>query len=264
MNERNIHFDSQNKNIILPVQEDDFRKFISGLLGKPQKNESRYDITFTLDITDIENIYYLVNQRVMQQNEAILALFSISMYYDDNTSVTMNSIDDFMSYKELRPLSVVNIIISWVYLLKFQDRSVSERQMIDVAISTENSMVINSKPSETGSLSRIFKTPKEYNVLVSISHTARTWAADISNLLDGQIKKWDIGKFSDSIILQNKGKIIIGTLLTFASTMIYWIYLDNTAERIKINKYIDNASKSNIDQKIQFLFDMKIVDLEKK
>lgn len=53
--------------VILPCEPEEFREFISGLLGKPQTITKHMAGPFELTTRDIENFYHLVVQRVSQQ-----------------------------------------------------------------------------------------------------------------------------------------------------------------------------------------------------
>ena len=118
----------QRYTVTLPFPPEAFREFISGLLGQPQTLERRFLGTFELSRPDVETIFHLVDQRVKQQNEASLIQFTIKIIYDDNSSVLLNSIDDFVRYTEVRPVVSVAAHLSWTYLIKFQDRAVPEKQ----------------------------------------------------------------------------------------------------------------------------------------
>lgn len=113
--ETSIRVKSQQE-VILPVSEEDFAKFIAGLLGKPRTIEDFFEGPFDLSKEDIENCFHLVNQRVTQQNKATLIQFSVRVAYDDDTSVLLNNLDDFSSYREVRPLVSVSANLSWNYL----------------------------------------------------------------------------------------------------------------------------------------------------
>jgi hypothetical protein len=49
--------------VILPCEPEDFREFISGLLGKPQTITKHIPGPFELTRHDIEDFYHLVVQR---------------------------------------------------------------------------------------------------------------------------------------------------------------------------------------------------------
>src|SRR5258708_6738933 len=89
--------------VVLPCAPEDFTEFVSGLLGKAQTIEKVFAGAFEINADDIVNTFHLVNQRVHQQNEASLVQFTVRIVYDDDSSVLLNSLEDFVHYSEIRP-----------------------------------------------------------------------------------------------------------------------------------------------------------------
>ncbi|MCJ7482116.1 MAG: hypothetical protein MUO31_04040, partial [Thermodesulfovibrionales bacterium] len=169
--------------IILPCNQKDFGEFVSGLLGKPQTIERSFWGTYELTEDDIQNTYHLVEQRVHQQNDAVLIQFSLKVIYNDNSSVLHNSLQDFLLYREVRPLVPISIHLSWIYLIKFRDKSISEKQVIEMTFGMpkDEPPIYLSYPS-----TRYHRYERLINI--RISHTGRTWATDIESLLSGHVE----------------------------------------------------------------------------
>src|SRR5712691_8863385 len=119
--------------VMIPCAQEDFAKFISGLLGKRQTLSRLHRAPFDVSRKEIENTYHLVHQRVTQQNEASLVQFTVRIVYDDDSSVLLNSFDDFLHYNEIRPLASIGAHLSWTYLIRFPDRKSPEKQEIEVS-----------------------------------------------------------------------------------------------------------------------------------
>ncbi|WP_146188307.1 hypothetical protein [Methylosinus sporium] len=168
--------------VMLPCSPDSFGEFISGLLGKPQVIEGYVDGYFELSRDDIVNIFHLVNQRIAQQNEAQLIQFSVLISYDDNSTVILNSLQDFMTYAEVKSRVSIGFQLSWTYLVKFIGKQVPEKQTIDVSYRTGRLSRYSSRlttSSEKGELYNGF--------YFRICHTARSWGVDIESLLTGHL-----------------------------------------------------------------------------
>ncbi len=176
---------SEDFGITLPIRREDFRDFISSLLGKPQTISKRIKGPFDLGKGDIENFFHLVVQRVRQQNDATLVQFTVELIYDDNSTVLLNSLEDFLNYNEVRPVVSEAVHLSWIFLLRFQDKTTYERQQIDVSIVTEHTMSLSLEEFHGPIFSAIHQL-KGF-IGFRISHTARTWGADIEALLTGHI-----------------------------------------------------------------------------
>lgn len=170
--------------IVLPCDTQQFGDFVSSLLGKPQTIMCAYSGPFEVNRHDIENFYHLVIQRVTQQNEATLLQFTTRIVYDDGSSVLLNSLQDFQDYAEVRPLVSTGVHLSWSFLVKFQDRKIPEKQEIDVSIVSEGERVLG----DGCSFPFVVPGVAPVGIATRISHTARTWGADIEAMLSGHIR----------------------------------------------------------------------------
>lgn len=173
--------------IVLPCSAENFREFISGLLGQPQEIDGGEFGSFCIDKKQVEQIYHLVSQRVYQQNGVHPIAVSVRIAYDDGTSINLNSFNDFQSYNEPKPVVSTECHITFVYLIKFPTTSAPERQEITVSFVS----------SQESSRRRHFATFAESPFALfargyigyRIKYTARTWGADVESLLKNYIKE---------------------------------------------------------------------------
>lgn len=173
--------------VMIPCRQEEFADFISGLLGKPQTFGRVFADAYELTRRGVVNTFHLVDQRVRQQNEAVLIQFTVRISYDDNSSVLLNSFEDFTRYNEVRPLISVGAHLMWTYLIRFADRKVPEKQQIDITFSAGMGGTVVSIEEDPP----IFEESSwlgRGHVATRISHTARTWGVDIDSLLEGHIK----------------------------------------------------------------------------
>ena len=122
--------------VVLPCGPEEFREFISGLLGKPQTINKGFRGSFEIQKQDIENLHHLIIQRVTQQNEATLIQFTARIIFDDHSSVLLNSLSDFLHYNEVRPISSTDVHLTWSFLVRFLDRDAPEKQDIEISFLT--------------------------------------------------------------------------------------------------------------------------------
>lgn len=173
--------------VMLPCGADDFKDFISGLLGKPQTIDRQIDGPFELDRDDVQNLHALIEQRVLSQNDGALMQFTARILYDDNSSVLLNSIDDFVSYNEVKPLISESLVLTWVFLLKFRGRSVPEKQTIDIRFGSNHNFFVGVR---VGIISpEMYPAGRGNDMSFRVSHTDRSWGADIDALLTGSLEK---------------------------------------------------------------------------
>lgn len=171
--------------IVLPCSQEDFKDFISGLLGKPETIEKSLFGTFEITAHDVENTFHLLDQRIHQQNEATLIQFTIKLVYSDGSAITLSSLDDFLRYTEIRPLISVAVHLSWVYLIKFQDKQFPEKQQIQMSMIA--SPVIRRRLIESDHVILHGDLDFDSHIKIIINHTARTWGIDIESLLTGHV-----------------------------------------------------------------------------
>lgn len=249
--------------VTLPCRPNDFKDFISNLLGKPQTIEKYFSKgTFTVNQDDILNTFHLVDQRINQQNEATLVQFTIKIIYHDDSSVTLNSLSDFTHYNEIRPIRSESVHLTWVYLVKFQKKNAPEKQQIDIRFSTDRDggEIVH----EDGIIIRRGK--RWYgpgHISFRISHTERTWGVDIESLLTGHIKTLlkPQGKTSD-FITKHSGKIgfLIGvSFIASAIAVVFYSIKKFTNSYLSEFVNISNKTLSASDllsQKVDFLIEI--------
>lgn len=172
--------------VVLHCSSDDFRNFISGLLGRPQTISKDFRGAFDITAEHVQDLHSLITQRVYQQNKASLIQFTAKIVFDDNSSVLLNSLKEFMTYREVRPISSNQLHLTWSFLVEFQDKRVPEKQEI------ETSFIAGGGPlpiyDEDIPAIPPWKLYKGGFINLRIRHTARTWGSDIEALLSGHIK----------------------------------------------------------------------------
>jgi hypothetical protein len=231
--------------VILPCEPDQFRNFISGLLGRPQTINRNSRGAHELTRADIENLYHLLDQRITSQNEGTLIQFTARIRYDDNSSVLLNSFEDFQVYNEVRPLISTGVALSWTFLIKFRNKKFPERQQIDIDVGVSDRYGF--VPFERLGVSGYFH--------VQINHTDRSWGTDIDALLKGHLE----------MLLKAEGKF--RTLANKYSTWLGWLwgilvgvlalFAASRATDDLVGRYIAEAKKaaaaSDVAAKIDFL-----------
>jgi hypothetical protein len=171
----------ENYAVTLPVGEDQLKEFLAGLLGKPQTIARRLHGPFKVTRADIEDVHILLEQRISAQNNAALASFVARIVYDDNSSVQLNSFLEFKTYNEVKPLRSTAIHLSWTYLVQFQNKTIYEKQQVDLSISVaepDRQVIIDAEfPNR-----RIARLGHRGLINLRISHSDRSWGGDIDAL----------------------------------------------------------------------------------
>lgn len=221
------HADGEkNVPIVLPCSTENFREFISGLLGQPQEIDGGEFGSFCVEKKNIEQIYHLVTQRVFQQNGVHPISVNVRIAYDDGTSINLNSIGDFQSFNEPKPVVSTECHISFVYLIQFPTTAAPEKQEITV------SYVSSQESSRRRHLATFAESPfalfaRGY-IGYRIRYTARTWGADVESLLKNYIKDQMVAeaKYRNFIRIHSAkfASFIAGLFFTFVYLAVTSVY----------------------------------------
>lgn len=204
--------------VVLPCSVDSFGEFISGLLGKPQEIEGGEFGPYAIEHKDIEQIYHLVVQRVNQQNDVHPISFAVRIVHDDGTSIQLNSLADFQSFAEVKPVVSTEVHLIWSYLIQFGKTRPPEAQEINLSfVSSKRSNSVRHQLALFGDSVRSAITGRGY-ISYRIKYTARTWGADIEGLLRNYIKNTlHTEPFIRKFVRRNSGLIGLFTaLIAFA------------------------------------------------
>lgn len=178
--------------VVLPCPPEHFREFISGLLGQPQEVDGGKFGAFCIDKNGIDQVYHLVTQRVFQQHGVHPVAFNIRIAFDDGTSIQLNSIEDFRSYSEPKPVISTECHITFVYLIQFATASSPEKQEISVSFVSSQESKSHKRHIATFASGALAFFGRGY-ISYRIKYTARTWGADVESLLinyiDTNLKK---------------------------------------------------------------------------
>jgi hypothetical protein len=131
----------------------------------------------------------LIEQRIKEQNTGKLIQFTANIHFDDGTSVDVEGLTGLRTYAEVRPVVSVGVTLTWVYLVRFNNVSVPEKQQIEINIDTSRRPRQQRHPYP-------FIEPAEDLIGYRVSYTARTWGADIENLLKDHIRSLIIPEHS--------------------------------------------------------------------
>lgn len=248
--------------IVLPCDPKDFGDFISSLLGKPQTIEKVFRLPYQLDRSKVSDVFQLVEQRINQQNEAALVQFTVRIIYDDDSTVLLNSIQEFQIYKEVRPLASVGVILSWTYLIKFKNKKAPEKQQIDLAF--RSNIRGESNIFEDGvDVIKIRRFLPPSSISLHISHTDRTWGTDIESLLTGYVRTLKIEENRIKRLIRKKSGWIGFTVfaLMLAAAMFTAYKLNNkmlTRYHEKLTAITDSTTEHLPMEKVDLLIDILI------
>jgi hypothetical protein len=159
------------------------------LKNKPQRLEKFVFGHYEINEQDILNFHHLIDQRIKQQNQAILTGITFTVIYDDDSSYVVHSLQEFQDRVEIEAKRSVAITIEWTYLVKFEDRDTSEKQSIEISIVTNDESASVAEVEDGILRIRRFPKLKQGYICLRVNHTAKTWGHDIESLLIKHAKK---------------------------------------------------------------------------
>jgi hypothetical protein len=244
------------RGVLIPCSPEEFADFISSLLGKAQVCEGTFHGSFDIHIKDIENFYHLVDQRLNEQNAAQLVSFTVVIKYSDGTSVELPSLEHFRHHNEIRPVISTGVVLTWIYLIGFQNRPIPERQQIDVEIQT--------RQVEEGYLPFRIQKLRGDGIEYRISYTARTWGSDIENMLRSHIQTLinsETSNFFSRLMLRFRATVefLLGVVIFIAGigigTALIQLITSRKYQRVQEELSLYNSSElSFIRKQIDILY----------
>ena len=221
--------------------EDLFKDFVCGLLGRPQTIESHTYTPFVVSKEDIIGLDDLISVRVRQQNEGSLIQFNVTIIFDDGSSETLNDIDSLKYYNCVAPKKSVAISVNWSFLIKFQDKQTPEKQ--EITISFKDHEIFSS-------LEPNIRARPKASIYIRIDHTERTWGLDLSTAITNYIESnvWEKSgavqrirrhlaeelSFLFAIVVFGSSVYITNCKLKdyFETTRMQWLSISNSTENI--------------------------------
>jgi len=231
--------------VILPYNADQFKGFIKSLLGSPQTINKEFRSPFEIEADGINQLYQLIIQRVTQQNEGLLARFHSKITFSDNSSVEINSIQELITYNEVKPVYVTGLHLIWDFVVKFNDKDYPEKQTISISFYTE--------PYNTGENGEYTMVSRRGETIgFRIEHTARTWAADIESLLNNYIEniKKHPNKIQKMIYMKSE---TIGNIIAVLLFLMLVLGAIKSVKTYNNNLLSDYNSLSGLEQKVNFI-----------
>lgn len=261
--------------VILPFNEEQFKEFIQGLLGRPQSITKTLDGSFEVTLDDIHNIYSTIEQRMAQQNNAWLLQFSARIVFSDDSTVLLNSLDLLLTYRETRPIVSKAIHLTWDYMVHFRDKEIPEKQQITVSIvsSYEISSKFRFAKTMAGLLPFVLRRRSENGIDTGtggylnfeIKHTARTWGADIeallSNHFNGLLKREP--KLKQLVRQHAPLAGYIGSFLFYGPLNVGLFYFLLNDQRVRIDRaeqlISPGVNSLSIDQKLNYIVEVGVL-----
>jgi hypothetical protein len=218
--------------ISLPLDEDAFKEFMVSLLGQPESIESYIEGAFEIDIGNFEYLNNLIDDRIAKQNLSSLLEFRAKLFFNDGSSMSFNGVQNFISYKELRPLVCEGFVFTWSYLVKFHNKQASEKQEISISSTddpkTQKSKNNSKKNKSIFSRFDIISSHQMPRVNYSVRCTDKGWGIEITELVRKCLSSFtktnsSLGSALRQKIVENFNLVKFACLVLFYLAFCMWM-----------------------------------------
>ncbi|PVH26307.1 hypothetical protein [Sphingobacterium corticibacter] len=238
--------------LALPFDESQFAEFVKGLLGTPQTITKNLFGEFDLDLSELQNIHYLINQRVRQQNGGKFLQLKSQIYFNDDSSIILSSFEELSTYNEVKKVVSIAIRMTWSYLIQFPDKDVPERQEIEILF------VCNFNEYEGRDNLIALMSPRRNiaSIHIRIEHTARTWGADMETLLTNYLQGLFRKENSFRRFMRSNALLCSAFVTMFWGMITTYLWSDRSSKILEKRKAeIDDFLKSNdsLNDKLNYL-----------
>jgi len=174
--------------ITLGLNGSSFEDFVVSLLGKPDVLEGFVEGGFEVNASNVKDLYYKIDNKIIQQNDAVLLEFKSELFFDDDSKVSFNEIDKLINIDETRSIVCTGFNFTWSYLIQFSKEKAPERQEISIFANTNYND--QKKKRKRPFILELFSldTFEMPRVSYSIRCTVKTWGHDLAGLVKGALE----------------------------------------------------------------------------
>jgi hypothetical protein len=191
-------FDPRATQISIPVSGRDLASFIVDLLGQRRATEKVFlGYSFIIDFQWLLNLHEVIAQRISSQNEGTLIDFKASLYFDSGRSNDIFTFSAFRSYRDISNETCIAVELNWVYLIKFPQKSLPEKQEINFTIAVDRYYKgkTRNRPYNFVEFLQI-GMDMDSAIRIVIAYSDYTWGEDIlahiSKLIESTVSKPDL------------------------------------------------------------------------
>lgn len=239
---------NENRSLSIILKEEQIADIIINFLGKKEKLKYEEEKQFILRINDIEQFYYLLDEKIKKEQYTNIKLFTVSFLFNDKTSRVINTIESLNKYLETRDVIPDVVTLVWHIIIQFPAVSTVETQKIELTFNTK---------SDIGS------------VLLNIEHTNQSWGIEVLNLIKDKVLSVSIDKpkyvknaqrFKEWFEFRNISIVILMSMLLITFMSIAGLIPSDDKYLTIITSY--NESKISKDEFDNYMIIVKNIDKE--
>jgi hypothetical protein len=201
----------------IPAQDEDVRRFFNSILGGNQETAKIYRHNFSVNLSNICDLFDIINERIVSQNLGQIVNTKIKIYYEDGSSSAFNDIREFRSFRLMHDLKTYDLQLQADYLVRFASDRIPRKQSIQVLFSTGERFQADEPESEfsiINKLNRLISDGGRVNasIVFGVEHSDRSFGLDISNLISINLRKYLVFRTPIEVFLSNISTILAGLI----------------------------------------------------
>ncbi|MFY9143429.1 hypothetical protein [Sulfuricurvum sp.] len=227
---------TEKNELVVNLSKENFADMILNFLGKKEELTYRSEENgyFKITLDDIEEFYFLLEQKINREQSLILDAFSMELFYDNGTKRVVHSFEKIAGFVETRNIKPKAVLLEWHIIVKFNDSPHVETQKIQL----------------------LFKAYDNEYIGIVVEHTDQIWGMEVLSLFENQIKNIYVPE-KKSNVYAKKIKIFlestpITTGLTIIIVFLIMVFIESLDKNIRddlkfqtINKVININSQED-------------------
>ena len=225
MNTSIITTDATEKHeIALQLTNKTFAELILNFLGKKEKLVFQGSIPFILRHNDIEQFYFLLENKIKKEQNIYIDHFLVDFAYNDNTHREISGIEALSKFNETRDVYPISVTLTWNLIVKFPNSETIENQLIEMSFITDD----KEKTQEIA----------DGKVILTISHTNQAWGIEVLNLFKDKIR---------NVSLEKPKQYRVANMVSefFTRDLIFPLLMLLTSLFMAVSLHFENANKKD-------------------
>lgn len=175
-----VEQDNKQANASLTLANEEFAKVVLEFLGDKQELGFFKDNDFLLTLNDLEQFYYIIEEKLNKEHHTYIDHFKVTFFYNDGTHKEIAGIEKLNKFHENRDVYPEEVLLTWNVILNFPNQVNVSNQIIRLKFIIDSSSYSKYLKERTGSY------------IVNIEHTNEVWANEILTLFKDKISEVSI------------------------------------------------------------------------
>lgn len=242
--------------VSLNLQKKDVAGFIATLFDRPRTLERSWSRPFDINLNWIVDLHNVITQRIQNQNHVELAGFIFRLQFEDSTMVTIPSLNEFLSFRDVSSRQPVYISLSWTFLVQFPGSDLPNAQSI---LFTAQSGYPSASENETSIIDRValkLSAPVQYSDMYArVDYTEVTWGQDVMNWIAQKVELSFKPRGAARDLVSTAARLWLPLLLLLAVIVLPLVHRSEQIKQTLLQRgqVINSSAENVVSQKLDYL-----------